>query len=73
VPSPADPPSGCHFHPRCPAALEGKCDVDDPPLLEVRPGHWAACHLITSADFPQIRAGENDLAETAAGTQRGDD
>ena len=63
VPSPVDPPSGCHFHTRCPAAKEGLCDVEDPPLLEVRPGHWAACHLITPSDYPHIRAGEDDLAE----------
>jgi hypothetical protein len=30
--------------------------------VEVRPGHWAACHLITAADYPHIRAGEDDLA-----------
>jgi oligopeptide transport system ATP-binding protein len=72
VPSPADPPSGCHFHTRCPVALKGTCDVNDPPLLEVRPGHWAACHLISSSDYPRIKATEDDLAETAAGIQGGD-
>jgi oligopeptide transport system ATP-binding protein len=72
VPSPADPPSGCHFHTRCPVALKGTCDVDDPALLEVRPGHWAACHLISSSDYPRIKATEDDLAETAAGIQGGD-
>jgi oligopeptide transport system ATP-binding protein len=67
VPSPVEPPSGCHFHTRCPAAREGLCDVDDPPLLVVRPGHWAACHLITGSDYPHIRAGEDDLAVVAEG------
>ena len=67
VPSPVEPPSGCHFHTRCPAAREGLCDVDDPPLLEVRPGRWAACHLITATDYPHIRAGEDDLAVVAEG------
>ena len=43
-PSPANPPSGCHFHPRCPYAFE-RCPADDPSLQEVRPGHWVACHL----------------------------
>jgi oligopeptide transport system ATP-binding protein len=42
VPSPANPPSGCHFHTRCPYALEA-CRVTDPPLIEVRPGHHVAC------------------------------
>ena len=43
-PSPANPPSGCHFHPRCAYAFE-RCPVDDPALQEVRSGQWAACHL----------------------------
>jgi oligopeptide transport system ATP-binding protein len=67
VPSPVEPPSGCHFHTRCPAAREGLCDVEDPPLEEVRPGHLAACHLITADDYPHIRAGEDDLAVVADG------
>ena len=65
VPSPVEPPSGCHFHARCPAAREGLCDVEGPKLTEVRPGHWAACHLITADDYPHIRAGEDDLAVVA--------
>jgi oligopeptide/dipeptide ABC transporter ATP-binding protein len=44
VPSPVKPPPGCHFHTRCPYAVE-RCRVDSPPLREVRPGQWAACHL----------------------------
>jgi len=67
VPSPVEPPSGCHFHTRCPAAREGLCDVEGPKLTEVRPGHWAACHLITADDYPHIRAGEDDLAVVAEG------
>ena len=67
VPSPADPPAGCHFHTRCPAARDGLCDAQDPQLLEVRPGHWAACHLITATDFPHIRADESDDALFAEG------
>ena len=44
VPSPANPPSGCHFHTRCPYAV-ADCTVKDPPLREVAPGHHVACHL----------------------------
>jgi len=44
VPSPLNPPSGCVFHPRCPIAVD-RCSAEVPPLREIRPGHWAACHL----------------------------
>ncbi len=42
VPSPIYPPSGCHFHPRCPFATD-KCRMEYPPLKEVSPGHSVAC------------------------------
>jgi oligopeptide/dipeptide ABC transporter ATP-binding protein len=44
VPSPINPPPGCHFHTRCPYAM-ARCKVDVPTLTEVKPGHWASCHL----------------------------
>ncbi|HTE37176.1 MAG TPA: dipeptide ABC transporter ATP-binding protein [Reyranella sp.] len=44
VPSPINPPPGCHFHARCPYAMP-RCKVDVPVLREVVPGHVAACHL----------------------------
>ncbi|MBL8839024.1 MAG: dipeptide ABC transporter ATP-binding protein [Alphaproteobacteria bacterium] len=44
VPSPMNPPPGCHFHTRCPFAVE-RCRRDEPPLREVAPGHFVACHL----------------------------
>lgn len=45
VPSPINPPSGCAFHPRCPIAKKGLCDVEAPALRELRPKHHVACHL----------------------------
>lgn len=54
LPSPADPPAGCAFHPRCPQVMP-RCRVERPELRRVRPGHWSACHL-------------NDMAVLPAGT-----
>jgi oligopeptide/dipeptide ABC transporter ATP-binding protein len=49
IPSPLNPPLGCHFHPRCPIAQEGICDMKAPDLraIEEAPDHLAACHLRT--------------------------
>jgi peptide/nickel transport system ATP-binding protein len=44
IPSPLDPPSGCHFHPRCPFATE-RCKEEQPALKEIAPGRLSACHL----------------------------
>ena len=44
VPSPLNPPSGCHFHPRCPVVME-RCSVDDPEIRHLSPVHQVACHL----------------------------
>ena len=44
IPSPLDPPRGCHFHPRCPFAMD-KCREKAPPLREIAPGHLSACYL----------------------------
>ena len=45
VPSPLSPPTGCAFHPRCPIAQRGLCDVTRPALRELAVGHKVACHL----------------------------
>ena len=45
VPSPMDPPPGCHFHTRCPLA-EKRCSEEIPKLRKVASNHWAACHLV---------------------------
>jgi peptide/nickel transport system ATP-binding protein len=47
IPSPLAPPSGCHFHPRCPHAMP-VCRTQAPPLAEVSAGHHSACHLNTA-------------------------
>jgi peptide/nickel transport system ATP-binding protein len=44
IPSPLNPPSGCHFHPRCPHAMP-RCSKETPAPREIAPGHRSACHL----------------------------
>ena len=47
VPSPLNPPAACRFHTRCPRFVDGKCNVDPPPLAQIGTGdaHLAACHF----------------------------
>ena len=52
VPSPINPPKGCRFHTRCPYAIEA-CKEVVPPLVEIKPNHFAACIRI-SREQPQI-------------------
>ncbi|HET9327697.1 MAG TPA: dipeptide ABC transporter ATP-binding protein [Candidatus Eisenbacteria bacterium] len=49
VPSPARPPSGCRFHPRCFMARE-ICSKEEPPLRPIGQGHWSACHFAEQVD-----------------------
>ena len=51
VPSPANPPSGCHFHPRCPYAV-ALCARQPPALEETAPGHFVSCHRARELDLP---------------------
>ena len=55
VPSPINPPPGCHFHTRCPYATE-QCQQEVPPLIEVEPQHWVACHLRKPPSVAATRA-----------------
>jgi oligopeptide transport system ATP-binding protein len=48
IPSPANPPSGCHFHTRCPYA-EARCRAETPVLRHIAPGHQVACHLVPAS------------------------
>jgi peptide/nickel transport system ATP-binding protein len=57
VPSPANPPTGCHFHPRCLYADE-RCKVEVPALREIKPGHWAACHYSEKLELQGVRPPE---------------
>ena len=57
VPSPINPPSGCHFHTRCPYAEE-RCRIESPALREIAPGHTVACHLRGGGGVKLAAAGE---------------
>jgi oligopeptide transport system ATP-binding protein len=46
VPSPINPPKGCRFHPRCPVAIKGECDVVAPKTRDYGDGHLVACHVV---------------------------
>jgi peptide/nickel transport system ATP-binding protein len=45
IPSAADPPTGCVFNTRCPRKLGAICEQEEPPFVEVEPGHWMRCHI----------------------------
>jgi peptide/nickel transport system ATP-binding protein len=78
IPSPANPPTGCVFNTRCPRVIRGLCEVTEPPLIEVEPGHMMSCHIpleelrrlqrrSTDADAPVLTtppAPEDSTAET---------
>jgi oligopeptide/dipeptide ABC transporter ATP-binding protein len=57
VPSPANPPSGCYFHPRCPHVID-RCKAETPALEEVEPNHFVACHRAKELQLPGIGAGQ---------------
>jgi peptide/nickel transport system ATP-binding protein len=55
IPSAATPPAGCVFHTRCPRRIPGLCDVEEPELKEVEPGHLMRCH-ISIEELRQVQA-----------------
>ena len=55
VANPANPPSGCYFHPRCPF-VQDICRTTTPPLKEVSPDHFSSCHFAGELDLPGVPA-----------------
>ena len=55
IPTPLNPPSGCVFHTRCPIAQFPICRDEVPPLIEHRPGHFAACHFAGAPVPPAVQ------------------
>ncbi|MGH2558821.1 MAG: ABC transporter ATP-binding protein [Thermomicrobiales bacterium] len=66
VPDPANPPSGCHFHPRCPYA-QAVCKQAEPPLRDVGGGHLAACHFAETLTLRGVGS-EGGRRKTEGGT-----
>jgi peptide/nickel transport system ATP-binding protein len=65
IPSAADPPPGCVFNTRCPRVLPGGiCTDEEPPLLEVEPGHFMRCHI----EIEELRRLQTGDATTATAT-----
>ncbi|ETA53418.1 ABC transporter ATP-binding protein [Ponticoccus alexandrii] len=66
IPSPVNPPQGCHFHPRCPLAMD-RCRVERPVLTKASPDHAVACHLDGGTGRPLTNAGvkTGDLTPTS--------
>lgn len=48
--NPMNPPSGCHFHPRCPYLMAGQCDAITPMRVEIKQGQFVECHLWVKPD-----------------------
>jgi peptide/nickel transport system ATP-binding protein len=55
IPSPSNPPSGCHFHPRCPYA-KAICAQESPPLRQIKSGHFAACHFAEELELKGVKS-----------------
>jgi peptide/nickel transport system ATP-binding protein len=55
VPSPANPPSGCYFHPRC-QYVQDVCQVEEPHLEEISSGHYVRCHFVAELKLRGVAA-----------------
>jgi peptide/nickel transport system ATP-binding protein len=67
IPSPASPPAGCHFHPRCPLAFD-RCKVESPPLYTIGDRHFSACFLSVPDEVSTDRARAHELDPNPAPT-----
>lgn len=65
LPSPVDPPAGCHFHPRCPLATD-RCRAEQPPLWRYEDGSSVACHHPHETTAAEVAAGVRDPASPLA-------
>nr|WP_245599556.1 oligopeptide/dipeptide ABC transporter ATP-binding protein [Nakamurella lactea] len=61
LPSPANPPTGCRFHTRCPWRQETRCDTERPVLTELKPGHRVACHYATEIGSGRLKPNAEPL------------
>jgi peptide/nickel transport system ATP-binding protein len=57
VANPANPPSGCYFHPRCPYSDGDRCQRETPALREVEPDRWVSCHYAEKLNLRGVRSG----------------
>jgi peptide/nickel transport system ATP-binding protein len=67
LPSPANPPSGCRFHTRCPYRQPTRCDDEEPALRELASGHTAACHWAEDIDSGTIQPRQDAVAAPLGG------
>ena len=67
LPSPVNPPSGCRFRTRCPAAQD-VCAQEEPPMRPFGEGHWAACHFPLAAPLSSLAGERERVAADAAGS-----
>jgi len=65
IPSPLNPPAGCHFHTRCPHAMP-ICKLERPDLREVAPGQQSACHLNQMTVLPGAASGSSESKKAAS-------